>query len=73
VPERPKKESPKPLPATASREQRLSRAKDRAAQHADPGNMDAINPDRAKWGWIGAGVMVVAGLGVAIYDSIVGS
>jgi hypothetical protein len=48
VPERPKKESPKPLPATASREQRLSRAKDRAAQHADPGNMDAINPDRAK-------------------------
>ena len=35
--------------------------------------MDAINPDRAKWGWIGAGVMVVAGLGVAIYDSIVGS
>jgi len=70
---RPKKEQARPLPGSASPEQRLRRAKDRAAQIADPGNNDEIDPDRAKWGWIAAGVIVVAGLGTAIYDSIVGS
>lgn len=69
---RPQKESPRSLPGSASPEQRMRRAQDRAAQMADPGNNDAINPDRAKWGWIAAGVIIVAGLGVAIYDSIVG-
>jgi hypothetical protein len=39
---------------------------------AAPGNNDAIDPDRAKWGWIATGVIIVAGLGVTIYDSIVG-
>ena len=48
----------------------MARAKDRAAQLADPGNNDEINPDRAKWGWIAAGIIIIAGLGTAIYDSI---
>ena len=50
----------------------MARAKNRAAQFADPGNNDAINPDRAKWGWIAAGIIIVAGLGTSIYDSIAG-
>lgn len=50
----------------------MAPAKNTAAQMADPGNNDAINPDRAKWGWIAAGIIIVAGLGTAIYDSVVG-
>ncbi len=69
---RPRKEAPRPLPGSASPEQRRERAEDRAAQMAAPGNNDAIDPDRAKWGWIATGVIIVAGLGVTIYDSIVG-
>ncbi|MDG0867484.1 hypothetical protein [Candidatus Lucifugimonas marina] len=69
---RPRKETPRLLPDSATPEQRHERAKDRAVQMADPGNNDAIDPDRAKWGWIAAGVIIVAGLGVTIYDSIVG-
>jgi hypothetical protein len=67
---RPQKESPHPLPASASREQRIARVKNRAVQFADPGNNDAINPDRAKWGSIAAGIIIIAGLGTSIYDSI---
>jgi len=69
---RPQKESPRPLPGRDSPEQRLRRAKDRAAQMDDPGN-NAINPYSAKWGWIAAGVIIAARLGVAIYDSIAGT
>jgi|GEM_PF-1865780 len=73
MPERPRKEMIQDLHPTASASQQVDRARLRGAQFTDPGNMDAVNPDRVKWGWIAATIIIVAGIGVAIYDSIAGA
>ncbi|MGB1749568.1 MAG: hypothetical protein ACPHK0_07305 [Dehalococcoidia bacterium] len=73
MPERPRKETIQNLPPTASHSEKVERTRLRGAQFADPGNMDEVNPDRAKWGWIAAAIIIIAGIGVDIYDSIAGA